>query len=98
MSDAAGPPPPVQRDWTPTITGYRNLEEIGRGGFALVYRAEQIALRRTVAVKVVSGLDVDTSRLRRFERECAAIGSLSGHPHVVNVYDAGTTLEGLPFL
>jgi serine/threonine protein kinase len=97
MSDAAGPPPP-RRDWTPTITGYRNLEEIGRGGFALVYRGEQIALRRTVAIKVVSGLDVDPSRLRRFERECAAIGSLSSHPHVVSVYDAGTTIEGLPFL
>jgi serine/threonine protein kinase len=97
MSDAAGPPPP-RRDWTPTITGYRNLEEIGRGGFALVYRGEQIALRRTVAIKVVSGLDVDPSRLRRFERECAAIGSLSSHPHVVSVYDAGTTVEGLPFL
>ena len=97
MSDAAGPPTP-RRDWTPTITGYRNLEEIGRGGFALVYRGEQIALRRTVAIKVVSGLDVDPSRLRRFERECAAIGSLSSHPHVVSVYDAGTTIEGLPFL
>jgi serine/threonine protein kinase len=97
MSDAAGPPPP-RRDWTPTIPGYRNLDEIGRGGFALVYRGEQIALRRTVAIKVVSGLDVDPSRLRRFERECAAIGSLSSHPHVVSVYDAGTTIEGLPFL
>jgi serine/threonine protein kinase len=98
MSDAAGPPAPFRREWTPSIVGYRVLEEIGRGGFALVYRAEQIALRRTVAVKVVSGLDVDRTRLRRFERECAAIGSLSSHPHVVSVYDAGTTNEGLPFL
>lgn len=82
----------------PTIAGYQDLVEIGRGGYAVVYRAEQVALQRTVAIKVVSGSDVDATRVRRFERECAAIGSLSGHPHVVSVFDAGTTDAGMPYL
>ena len=46
---------------------------------------------------MLSGL-VDPVAISRFERECATIGSLSGHPHVVSVYDAGTTLEGSPYL
>ena len=46
---------------------------------------------------MLSGL-VDPVAISRFERECATIGSLSGHPHVVSVYDAGTTVEGSPYL
>ena len=81
----------------PSINGYADLTVIGQGGFAVVYRATQSALNRSVAVKVLSGL-VDPVAISRFERECATIGSLSGHPHVVSVYDAGTTVEGSPYL
>ena len=81
----------------PSINGYADLTVIGQGGFAVVYRATQLALNRSVAVKVLSGL-VDPVAISRFERECATIGSLSGHPHVVSVYDAGTTVEGSPYL
>ena len=81
----------------PNINGYADLTVIGQGGFAVVYRATQSALNRSVALKVLSGL-VDPVAISRFERECATIGSLSGHPHVVSVYDAGTTVEGSPYL
>ncbi len=82
-----------------SIPGYNVERELGRGGFAVVYRAEQPKLRRTVALKVLTNVDPsDEDAKRRFEAECQAIGSLSWHPHVVTVYDAGATEEGLPFL
>jgi serine/threonine protein kinase len=70
---------------------------IGRGGFGTVYRAEQPAFRRTVAVKVLDGT-LDAHAQRRFERECQAMGSLSDHPGIVTVFDAGQTARGAPYL
>jgi len=82
-----------------SIPGYEVERELGRGGFAVVYRANQPKLRRTVALKVLTNVDPsDEDAKRRFEAECQAIGSLSWHPHVVTVYDAGQTEEGMPFL
>ncbi len=82
----------------PTIDGMDGLVEIGRGGFALVYRAHQAAFRRDVAIKVLtrSGLDADDKR--RFERECQAMGLLSDHPGIVTLYDAGFTDDGRPYM
>jgi len=70
---------------------------IGKGGFGTVYRAEQPAFRRTVAVKVLDGT-LDPAAQRRFERECQAMGSLSDHPGIVTVFDAGVTATGAPYL
>ena len=82
-----------------TIPGYEVERELGRGGFAVVYRAYRPKLRQSVAIKILTNVDPsDDDAKRRFEAECQAIGSLSWHPHVVTVYDAGATEEGLPFL
>ena len=80
------------------IDGIDDLEEIGRGGFAVVYRGHQRAFRRDVAVKVLtrSGLDADDKR--RFERECQAMGILSDHPGIVTLFDAGFTADGRPYM
>ena len=81
----------------PTIEGYQDFTLIGRGGFAIVYSAWQTAFHRRVAVKVLR--QSGTSRLSRvFERERVALGSLSSHPNIVTVYDAGLTPDGCPFL
>ncbi|MBI2709277.1 MAG: serine/threonine protein kinase [Actinobacteria bacterium] len=81
------------------VRGYEIVAEVGRGGFSVVYLAHQPHLHRTVALKVLTQVDSgDTEALRRFEGECRAIGSLSWHPNVVTVYDAGTTDDGLPYL
>ncbi len=80
------------------VRGVEDLEEIGRGGTAVVYRGRQVAFGRTVAVKV---LDLPPSRdtdRERFRRECQAIGSLSGHPNIVTVYDEGVLDDGRPYL
>ncbi len=80
------------------IPGFRDFVEIGRGGFAIVYRAQQDVFQRDVAVKVITVLDVSDEARRRFQRECTAIGRLAWHPHIVTVFDAGETPEGWPYL
>lgn len=81
-----------------TIPGLSDLVEVGRGGFAIVYRARQEAVGRVVAVKVLAALDLDSDQQRRFRQECRAMGTLSSHPNIVQVFDAGTSLEGLPYI
>lgn len=80
------------------IPGYRDITEIGRGSASVVYRAEQEQFGRTVAVKVLSVGVVEERLRRRFERECAATGRLTGHPNIVAVLDNGYTADGQPFL
>ena len=83
---------------TPVIDGYSGLEEIGEGGFATVYRARQDRLDRQVALKVLRAKNLDEATVRRFERECHAMGDLSWHPNVVGVFDSGVTTDGHPWL
>ncbi len=80
------------------IEGYEGLRQIGRGGFATVYRARQVGFDREVAVKVLDLAAPDTGARQRFERECRAIGALSWHPNIVVVHDAGLTADGHLFL
>ena len=81
-----------------SLSGLEDVAEIGRGGFATVYRARQQPFGRWVAVKVLDvGAEDDTAR-RRFERECQSLGRLSEHPSIVSVYDGGTLPDGRFYL
>ncbi len=80
------------------IDGLGPAEHIGRGGFADVYRAEQLSLRRTVAVKVLRAQASDDDAEAKFERECHAIGAVSDHPHIVGVHEGGFTRNGRAYL
>jgi serine/threonine protein kinase len=80
------------------VDGYLELREVGRGGFGIVYRAVQVEFNRTVALKVLTNVSDDPSARARFERECLAMGSLSGHPNIVTVYAAGYTVDGRPYI
>src|SRR5256885_4520247 len=53
---------------------------------------------REVAVKVENRVLLTERDRRRFLREVTAAGRLSGHPHVIDVYDAGTLADGRPYL
>lgn len=69
--------------------GIEDAELIAHGGFAAVYRGWQPDFHRQVAVKILSADAGDPAVRARFDREVRAMGSLSDHPHVVPVYDAG---------
>jgi serine/threonine-protein kinase PknK len=92
----------TQRDEGPAVVselsaaGFNDAEEIGRGGFGIVYRCTQVALDRTVAVKVLTA-DLDENR-ERFLREQRAMGRLTGHPNIVGVLQVGETSSGYPYL
>jgi serine/threonine protein kinase len=80
------------------IPGLADFSPIGQGGFGSVYRAKQISFDRLVAVKVLAASGLNDGIERRFERECRAIGSLSGHPHILTVHDSGVTRWGRPYI
>ncbi|MBB5913495.1 serine/threonine-protein kinase PknK [Nocardia transvalensis] len=77
--------------------GLFDAEEIGRGGFGVVYRCAQRALDRVVAVKVLSS-EIDQESRERFLREEHAMGRLSGHPNIVDVLQVDVTPSGLPLI
>ena len=82
----------------PDIPGHRVGGVLGAGGFATVYRCWQVAVGREVAVKVDNRVLLTERDRRRFIREVTAAGRLSGPPHVIDVYDAGTLDDGRPYL
>ncbi|MFC6082552.1 serine/threonine-protein kinase [Sphaerisporangium aureirubrum] len=82
----------------PGVPGYEMLGILGQGGFGVVYRARQLAVRREVALKVDNRVLVSERDRRRFMREVSSAGALSGHPHVAHVYDAGVLGDGRPYM
>ncbi|TML24715.1 MAG: serine/threonine protein kinase [Actinobacteria bacterium] len=82
----------------PVVPGLTGLSVLARGGYATVYRAVQESVGRDVAVKIENrSLDSEHDR-RRFMREARAAGRMSSHPHVVDLFDAGHTGDGHPYL
>jgi serine/threonine protein kinase len=79
---------PEQRPGT-EIAGYRIESLIGRGGMAVVYRAEDMRLGRKVALKLLTPLLADSEQFRqRFIKESRLAASLD-HPNIVPIYEAG---------
>ncbi len=73
---------------------FRLLREVGRGGMGVVYEAEQISLRRRVALKILPfAATMDPRHLHRFQNEARAAASLE-HPHIVPVYGVGCERGG----
>ncbi|KDN87926.1 serine/threonine protein kinase [Kitasatospora cheerisanensis KCTC 2395] len=80
-----------------TLAGYRLEHVIGRGGMAVVYRAEDLRLGRTVAVKLLAPeLARNETFRQRFVRESRVAASLD-HPNIVPVYEAGE-VEGVLYI
>ncbi len=68
---------------------YQIIEEIGRGGMAVVYKGIQSSLNRTVAIKVLpAGFARDREFIARFDREAETIARLS-HPNIIQIIDRG---------
>src|SRR3954451_24197103 len=77
---------------------FRVTREIGRGGMAAVYEAENVDIGKRVAVKVLAAeLTSSTIVVERFLREARAAASISS-PYICDVYDSGKLDDGRPFL
>ena len=82
-------------DWR--IGNYQILEEIGRGGMGVIYRARQRHSRRIVALKRMLSFQADSQEtLARFRREAEAVASLD-HPNILPIYEVSEGEDGLPF-
>jgi eukaryotic-like serine/threonine-protein kinase len=87
--------PPLR---VPTVPGLTGLSILARGGYATVYQARQESVGRPVAVKVEHRALASEEDQDRFLREANAAGQMSGHPHVVDLFDVGVTEDGHPYL
>jgi tetratricopeptide (TPR) repeat protein/tRNA A-37 threonylcarbamoyl transferase component Bud32 len=77
-----------------TLSRYRIVEQIGSGGMGVVYEAEDVILKRRVAVKTLKESNAHKPRLLR---EARAVSDIN-HPNIATVYDFGETDEGQPFI
>jgi serine/threonine protein kinase/WD40 repeat protein len=80
----------------PNLAGYEIIEELGRGGMGIVYKARQTSVNRIVALKmIISGEYASPQDLVRFQTEAEAVAGLQ-HSHVVQLHEFGNH-EGLPY-
>ena len=82
----------------PALPGFTALRVLGSGGFADVFLFEQNMPRRQVAVKVMLPEVVNEQVRRMFQVEADLMATLSAHPSILTVYEAGVSSDGRPFL
>jgi TolB-like protein/tRNA A-37 threonylcarbamoyl transferase component Bud32 len=95
LDDLLGELDVCDADWR--LGNYQILEEIGRGGMGVIYRARQRHSRRIVALKRILSYHADSQEtLARFRREAQAAASLD-HPNILPIYEVSECDDGLPF-
>jgi len=82
----------------PDLPDLAELSVIARGGYTVVYRAVQVSTSREVALRIDKRPFAQNEQRSRFEQEVRAAGRLSGHPNVVDLYFAGVTDDGRPYV
>jgi mono/diheme cytochrome c family protein len=79
----------------PLVPGYEILRVVDQGGMGVVYQARQTALRRTVAVKMISGVHLGPTQVARFKAEAHAAARVQ-HPNLIQIFDVGQ-VNGRPY-
>jgi len=81
-----------------TVAHYEIVERLGQGGMGVVYRAEDLRLKRTVALKLLRARGQDDARAKdRLLIEARAAAALD-HPNICTIYEVGETAEQQPFI
>jgi len=81
-----------------TFGNFRVVRLLGEGGFGEVYEAENPFLQRRAAIKIMhTGMDQDPELVRRFLNEARAASGIR-HPNIIEVFDAGVTADGEPYI
>jgi serine/threonine-protein kinase len=81
-----------------TLKGYHIVRQLGAGGMGRVYLAEQLNLKRKVAIKTLkASLASNLTARQRFKSEAESIARAT-HPNIVQVYDIGEFEEGIPYI
>jgi serine/threonine protein kinase len=90
----AQPWPPGSAVGPAAVPGFEIIEELGRGGMGIVFKARQLSTHRVVALKVLlQGRFASPRQRRRFEREVEIVAGLK-HPDIVTVHESGSTPDG----
>jgi len=92
--------PPTLEDMQAMLPQYEFISLLGRGGMGAVYKARQVSLQRSVAIKVLPGDlidDLEANFAERFKNEARTMAKMN-HPGIVKVYDFGETQTGLLYI
>lgn len=82
----------------PDLPGITDLSLVANGSHSTVYRGQQTAVGREVAIKVEHRRLESVSDQNRFVREARTAGRMSGHPHVIDLFNVGVTEDGHPYM
>jgi Protein kinase domain len=80
------------------LPGYADLQEIGGGAFATVYKAVEVETGRPVALKILKVDTIHAQLLETFTHEIQALAAVSDHPNIVTLYRPASTVDGRPVL